>query len=293
MTSQVHASDHYQVLSSFGDNPGELSATFHHVSSAPALVVLLHGCTQNAQELASDSDLAKFTADAGFDLLMPQQSSNNNMQTCFNWYSTDDQQKDKGETASIVNMITTLNQRYAYQHIFMVGLSAGAAMADSIASQYPELFSAVAVVDGIPYACADSLIKAISCMNVGPSESGAELAQAFMNKQDSQTTAAHWPDITVVVGMQDSVVKPNNSKITADKWATLKQLSNPIQDQPFNTVKRQRWSNKEDLVELISISGMDHGWPVTNTTNKPFILSGEFNLSEYLLHTWTRYLKPS
>ena len=168
-------------LENFADNPGELSATYYlptpiaDESESLPLVVLLHGCAQKGKELAEKSGLLGLAQQYKFVLLMPQQGLTNNIKRCFNWYSPDDYTKDKGETRSIKNMITTLKKQFSSDKVFIIGLSAGGAMASSILVNYPELFTAGAVVAGIPFPCADGLIKGISCMKNGPSQTVGEL----------------------------------------------------------------------------------------------------------------------
>jgi poly(hydroxyalkanoate) depolymerase family esterase len=95
---------------------------------------------------------------------MPQQSLENNIKGCFNWYSTSDFAKETGENLSIKNMILTLKQHLGGADVYILGLSAGGAMASSLLVNYPDLFNAGAIVAGIPFPCADGLITVISCM---------------------------------------------------------------------------------------------------------------------------------
>ena len=93
----------YSNLAEFGTNPGELSAKYYlPKQQANALIVLLHGCTQNGVELAKDSGLLFHAQINNLALLVPQQSQNNNIQSCFNWFSPQDITKDEGETYNMI-----------------------------------------------------------------------------------------------------------------------------------------------------------------------------------------------
>ena len=74
-------------LVGFGTNPGDLDARIYVPTGAPnALVVVLHGCTQNASVYDHGSGWSKLAEQHGFALLFPQQRRSNNPNLCFNWY---------------------------------------------------------------------------------------------------------------------------------------------------------------------------------------------------------------
>ena len=108
-----HALAQVMELKEFGDNPGQLSASYYLPDKQaanqknPALVVLLHGCAQQGESLAQQSGLLGLATQQQFALLMPQQGLENNIKRCFNWYSAADYTKGSGENLSIINMITT------------------------------------------------------------------------------------------------------------------------------------------------------------------------------------------
>ena len=70
--------------------------------SGPApLVVVLHGCTQNAAVYDHGSGWSRLADRHGFLLLFPEQQRANNPMLCFNWFSGNDSQRGMGEAASI------------------------------------------------------------------------------------------------------------------------------------------------------------------------------------------------
>lgn len=78
---------HLSPFGSFGSNPGELEARIHvpaKVSARPALVVVLHGCTQTAATYDAGSGWTALADDQGFVVLFPQQTRSNNANLCFN-----------------------------------------------------------------------------------------------------------------------------------------------------------------------------------------------------------------
>ncbi len=82
------ASATFQPLKQFGENPGDLTASYVASSvNADSLVVLLHGCVQNGETLANQSGFVALAKQHDFTLLIPQQSPKNNVKSCFNWFS--------------------------------------------------------------------------------------------------------------------------------------------------------------------------------------------------------------
>src|SRR6185437_14285597 len=92
-------------ISSFGANPGALQM-YDYVPTTPAanapLVIALHGCTQSASDYYSASGWPKYADLWGFDLVFPQQTSSNNSEDCFDWFTPSDDSRGDGEAASII-----------------------------------------------------------------------------------------------------------------------------------------------------------------------------------------------
>ena len=128
----------FEPLENFGENPGELTASYL-ASPIPSdsVVVLLHGCLQNGEQLAKQSGFYALAREHHFNLLIPQQHTTNNIKDCFNWFSPQDTTRDSGELKSIVEMISKVSNDIQTPRIFVVGLSAGGAMATGLLSQYP------------------------------------------------------------------------------------------------------------------------------------------------------------
>lgn len=263
----VQATDKsYIPLTSFGDNPGELTSFYFPLSDNlntlntgnASLVVLLHGCIQDGVELANKSGLTALALENNFAVLIPQQSYDNNVKRCFNWFAEQDTQLDSGEMLSIKNMVLTTQKKLGIKHVYIIGLSAGGAMTSAALVNYPDLFQGGAVIAGLPYPCADNLIKAISCMKRGPAQSVDELAQFAQAIHPQQT---HWPALTIWTGDSDTVVDASNARMLASQWQMLTQSSAKpkVNNQPGYSISR--WNNTQHraIVELVTLKGFGHG----------------------------------
>ncbi len=76
------------TIADFGDNPGRLGMQAYvppSVGGRP-LVVLLHGCGQDAVRFAEDSGWIDLADHVRFTLLLPEQTAANNQGRCFQWF---------------------------------------------------------------------------------------------------------------------------------------------------------------------------------------------------------------
>ena len=147
-----------QSIEEFGLNPGNLNMYVYVPDGhkpKPAMVVALHGCVQQASTFDDETGLTKFADKLKFLLLLPEQPTVNNEYQCFNWFQTEDNQKNQGESGSIRNMIQYMIDTYDVNvsRIFVLGLSAGGSMTSVLMANYPELFQGGAIIAGTPYEC--------------------------------------------------------------------------------------------------------------------------------------------
>ncbi|WP_327195408.1 alpha/beta hydrolase family esterase [Sphingobium sp. Ant17] len=98
MTDPVQ--DRLDDLQAFGSNPGALRARIYvpaNLAKGAALVVVLHGCTQNAAGYDHGAGWSQLADEQGFALLFPEQQRSNNPNLCFNWFSPVDSRRNSGE----------------------------------------------------------------------------------------------------------------------------------------------------------------------------------------------------
>lgn len=160
--------------------PCSLGADAH-----PALVVYLHGCTQTAAQAATQTRWNAFADAHGLVIAYPEQFSPNsepfgeqqvhdhlfdgNGASCWNWFRPEQIGRDAGEAATIAG----ITQRVIAQHavdparVYVMGISAGGAMAGAMAADYPELYSAAALLAGEAYPLGTDATGAVAAQAMG------------------------------------------------------------------------------------------------------------------------------
>ncbi len=142
------------------------------ISAAPMpLIVMLHGCTQSADDFAAGTQMNRLAQEHGFLVVYPEQPATANMSKCWNWFKAQDQARDVGEPSLIAEIVRDVAAQHDVdrRRIFVAGLSAGAAMAVILGETYPELFAGVGAHSGLPYASAHDIPSAMAAMKGGRS----------------------------------------------------------------------------------------------------------------------------
>lgn len=210
-------------IAAFGSNPGALRMLIcapPQVRPDAALVVVLHGGGQSAQDYAHGAGWVSLAHRFGFIVLCPEQSRANNVFGCFNWFMGIDSDREGGEAESIASMIAHARATYSIDpaRIHVTGLSAGGAMAAVMLATYPELFAAGAIIAGLPYGAATSPLQAMLVM-----ASGSRLADAALGDL-VRAASAHdgpWPTVEIWHGDDDVTVSPGSAGDLARQWADV------------------------------------------------------------------------
>lgn len=248
----------------FGSNPGNLRMFRYVPDGLPAgrpLVVVLHGCTQDAR-YGTSSGWVSLAERLRFAVVLPQQQSINNYNRCFNWFQAADTTRGFGEVASIASMVARMKADFGTSASYATGLSAGGAMTSVLLATYPEVFSGGGVVAGLPFGCATTAFGAFGCMNPGRDLT----ARQWGDKVRAAT--AHrgpWPTMTVWHGTADHTVAVANQREIVEQWTDVHgadataDLTDTVAGYPHSVY---RDSGGSSVVETHTVTGMGHGQPV-------------------------------
>lgn len=261
-----------QSVEAFGDNPGELRMlTFAPTAVAGRpLVVLLHGCGQNAIRFAEDSGWMAAAERMRFALVMPEQSGSNNAQRCFQWFNPGDTARGMGEAGSIAAMTRTAITRFGSdpRQVFIVGLSAGAAMAACMLAAYPDMFAAGASVAGLPAGSAQTGLQAIRAMASPDLRRSSEIWAAAVRSAAPSRFAGAWPRLSIWHGLTDNTVAAANSDLLALQWSGVRGSASPGWSERTINGAVHRVSG-DNTVELWLLPDFPHAYPVTGRSGPP------------------------
>ena len=181
------------------------------VGATPPLVVMLHGCTQSADDFAAGTGMNRLADAHGFLVVYPEQPSSVNPSKCWNWFKATDQVRDSGEPSLIAGIVRDVAARHGVdmRRIFVAGLSAGAAMAVILGETYPELFAGVGAHSGLPYRSAHDIASAMAAMKGGRSGIANRKAAQSPDAAQRSKTAQAVPTI-VFHGDRDHTVQQAN-----------------------------------------------------------------------------------
>ena len=237
----------------------------YHGQSLP-LLVMLHGCTQNPDDFAAGTGMNQLAEEQSCVVLYPAQHTSANHSRCWNWFKSSDQRREGGEPAIIAGMTRQIIKEYHIdtQRVYVAGLSAGGAMASTMATTYPDIYAAVGVHSGLAHGCAQDLPSALAAMQGGTGPLAGLNTQA-----NGSPTASNVPAI-IFHGDQDATVHPSNGdRVAAQHLAAKRASSSKLDAQQHSgkvpngrsyrcTVYRD--ASGQPILEQWSIHGAAHAW---------------------------------
>lgn len=226
------------------------------------LLVMLHGCGQDADDFAAGTDMNALAEEMACIVAYPEQSTGASSARCWNWFDDAHHHRDQGEPALLAGVTRKIMRDYAVdtERVFVAGLSAGGAMAVVLGRTYPELFTAVGCHSGLAYACATDMSAALQAMRDGPQPG------------DSALCGAEQVPVIVFHGDQDATVHPRNAVrvveqcLVASESAESGTVPIPLLAERGETTgrafTRQVYQNQEGqvLAEQWLVHGTGHAW---------------------------------
>lgn len=210
------------------------------------LVLMLHGCTQTPEDFAAGTGMNALAETHRLIIVYPRQSRGDNAQSCWNWFSRSDQRRDAGEPAILAGMTRRVAADHAVSagRVFVAGLSAGGAMAAILGETYPDLFAAVGVHSGLPYASAKDVPSAFTAM--------AGNAPVGHTQNRTPTFVIH--------GTADTTVHPSNGAAIARTPKGTGELETRETVNGREVIIRTSQGADGPTLEYWSVGGLGHAW---------------------------------
>ncbi|MDM0103428.1 PHB depolymerase family esterase [Variovorax sp. J22R24] len=222
------------------------------------LMVMLHGCGQDAKTFATSTRMNRVAARERFLVLYPEQDRVSNPQGCWNWFDTSSG-RAYGEAALIMKAIDQVCLMYAVDRtrIAVAGLSAGASMAALLVTRHPERFGAVVMHSGIPPGTAHSTLSALGAMH------GRRATRPLPATPGAM--AASWPPLMVIHGALDRVVAASNGHAAAQAWAdaagaTASKERSVQRGNRYSTTVTDFKRRGNTVATLVEVDRLGHAW---------------------------------
>lgn len=258
------------------------------------LVVVLHGCKQDAAGYDAGAGWSTLAERHGFALLFPEQQTANNPNRCFNWFDPANAARGRGEAAAIAEMVGLMVDRYGLDpaRLFIGGLSAGGAMTAVMLAAYPDVFAGGAIIAGLPFGTARTVPQAFDRMRGQGGPRGAALATLVRDASDHR---GPWPTLSIWHGDADHTVSDANVDILLDQWRPLHGARDaPDHVGTLDGHRRRVWRDAagRDAIEVIDIAGLGHGTPLGTGGEDglgaagPFMLEAGISSTRHIAAFW-------
>lgn len=245
-------------------------------ATARPVLVVLHGCLQDAADIARGSRLDALAREANALVLYPEQPVGANPRKCWNWFDAAHQQRGQGEPALLAALVGQVIATHGGdpRRVHWMGISAGGAMATLVAVAYPEQVASLTSIAGIAWRAAPNVGKALAVMQQG---AGETLPPATSMLDAMGERARAWP-VLVVHGTSDVVVNVRNAEETVRQFVgvhdqvraragraplTAIEMAEPAGPSSAYQVSATEWRDEQGAaqVTLLRIAGGGHAFP--------------------------------
>ena len=230
------------------------------LETLPPMLVMLHGCTQSADDFAAGTRKNQLAEAQGILVVYPEQAAGANVSKCWNWFQPQDQVRSGAEPGVIAGIVQEVAARHGAdpRRIFVVGLSAGAAMAVILGQTHPELFAAVGAHSGLPYGSAHDIPSALAVMKGGRrvtvASPLAQVVPTIVFHGDHDHTVQHRNGSLIVQQAIDAFA----AKAAAPLEATTDRGTSPGGRSYSRTVHAD--AQGQACIESWTVHGAGHAW---------------------------------
>ena len=244
----------------FGNEAGSRSYKLYvpsrYKGEALPLVVMLHGCTQSADDFATGTRMNECAEEQMFLVAYPAQTKLANPSRCWNWFNGRDQRRGHGEPSLIAGITRRIMRDFPVEtgRVYVAGLSAGGAAAAIMGATYPDLYAAIGVHSGLACGAARDLPTAFAAMRDGSALAGAP----------SAVTGPRVPTI-VFHGDSDTTVHPvNGDQVIVQATPATSLNTTVVRGRATGGVGYVRTIHADDagrsMLEHWVLQGAGHAW---------------------------------
>lgn len=248
----------------FGSNPGNLRMFSYVPSGFPAngpLVVVAHGCSQTAQNIADTSGWIELANTYKIALIFPQTSTANEPSGgCFRTWLPAHQERGAGEPLSVKQMIDYMKTLYSIApgRVFITGLSSGGHLTNVMLATYPDVFAAGAPQSSFPYKCATTAAQLSLCSSGSVNYSSSVWGNLARSGYPGYTGPR--PKVQIWHGSADPLINLTNQYKQVQQW-TDALGTDATADQYQVLLGQPRYYYKlgtTSVVETITVQYMGH-----------------------------------
>ena len=235
-----------------------------------ALIVMLHGCRQDPLSFAEGTRMNKLAEEGRCAVLYPEQSRHSNPLRCWNWFEPASL-AGQGEAALIARLIdqVTVRRPIDPRRVYVVGMSAGGAMACLLGVRHSRLFAACAIHSGVMYGAASSPVQALDAMRSGASAASIDEARRVVC--EAGKSAVMVPTF-VIHGDRDTTVNPVNADQIIEQLKARAECIDPRAgevvasgerciDGGGRTYRQQDYTQRgRIMLRKVLVEGLGHAW---------------------------------
>jgi poly(hydroxyalkanoate) depolymerase family esterase len=226
------------------------------------LIVMLHGCRQDSLSFAGGTRMNALAEQGRCAVLYPEQNKHSNPLRCWNWFDSASL-AGQGDAALIARLIDQVKERRPIdpRRVYLVGMSAGGAMACILAVRHSRLFAACAIHSGMMYGAASSPMQA--------SAASIDKARRLVHEAGESEVAV--PTL-VIQGDCDATVNPVNADRIIEQLRARAEYIDPSAGALFasderhidggdRTYRQQDYAQQGRVVlRKVLIEGLGHAW---------------------------------
>ncbi len=241
------------------------------------VVVMLHGCEQNAAIFAEGTRITEWADKEKFIVLLPEQNPAYNSYKCWNWVLPANNSR-YGEPQVIVEMLDEVLKKYNgdKNRVYAAGMSSGASMVNILGNCFPDRFQALASHDGTQYYATTTGLDFADVVLYG-----ASVAAPLAAETGYACSAGHHPSkmpIIIFHGMASPLMSPAHAFQIESEFKIFNDLlDNGTRDTSYFLEKDVKFvagkngkygynkytlvnPSKDVLIERYMINDLGHAW---------------------------------